>query len=146
MKFPRNATILRSQLDAAPFAAVFFLLVMFLMLGSLVYTPGARLELQLPRAAGLPGTDKPSVAVAIDADGRLYYQNQWIEENELRRRLQAAVKKSAEPLTLVVQADKAVSYEMCLRLALLGRDAGISEALLATLPRPYTTPAPRPAP
>jgi biopolymer transport protein ExbD len=146
MKFPRNATILRSQLDAAPVAAVFFLLVMLLMLGSLVYTPGARLELQLPRAEGLPGTDKPSVSVAIDADGRLYYQNQWIEEDELRRRLQAAAKKSAQPLTLVVQADKAVSYERCLRLALLGRDAGISEALLAMLPRPYTTPAPRAAP
>jgi biopolymer transport protein ExbD len=146
MKFPRNATILRSQLDAAPFAAVFFLLVIFLMLGSLVYTPGARLQLQLPSGAGLPGTDKPSVSVAIDADGRLYFQNQWIEEHELRRRLQSAVKKSAEPLTLVVQADKAVSYEMCLRLALLGRDAGISEALLATLPRSYATPAPRSAP
>ena len=146
MKFARNATIFRGQLDAAPFAAVFFLLVIFMMLGSLVYTPGARLELQLPRAEGLPGTDKPSVSVAIDADGRLYYENQWIEENELRRRLQAAVKKSPEPLTLVVQADKAVSYEMCLRLALLGRDAGISEALLATLPRPYATPPPRSAP
>jgi biopolymer transport protein ExbD len=145
MKFPRNATIFRGQLDAAPFAAVFFLLVIFMMLGSLVYTPGARVELQLPRADGLPGTDKPSVSVAIDAEGRLYYENQWIEEGELRRRLQAAVKKSAEPLTLVVQADKAVSYEMCLHLALLGRDAGIAEALLATLPRPYAA-QPKPLP
>ena len=42
MKFPRNARIFRGQLDAAPFAAVFFLLVIFMMLGSLVYTPGAR--------------------------------------------------------------------------------------------------------
>ena len=146
MKFPRNATIFRGQLDAAPFAAVFFVLVIFMMLGSLVYTPGARVELQLPRADGLPGTDKPSVSVAIDAEGRLYYENQWIEESELRRRLQEVVRKSAEPLTLVVQADKAVSYEKCLRLALLARDAGISEALLATMPRPYATPRPRSAP
>ena len=146
MRFPRNASIFRGQLDTAPFAAVFFLLVIFMMLGSLVYTPGARLELQLPRADGLPGTDKPSVAVAVDADGRLYYENQWIEENDLRRRLQEVVRKSAEPLTLVVQADKAVSYEMCLRLALLARDAGISEALLATMPRPYAAPPPRSPP
>jgi biopolymer transport protein ExbD len=146
MKFARNATLLRGQLDAAPFATVFFLLVIFMMLSSLVYTPGARLELQLPSAEGLPGTDKPTVSVAIDADGRLYYENQWIGESDLRRRLEAAVKKSGEPLTLVVQADKAVSYEMCLRLALLGREAGISEALLATLPRPYAAPAPRASP
>ena len=133
-------------MDAAPFAAVFFLLVIFVMLGSLVYTPGARLELQLPQANGLPGTDKRPVWVAIDADGRLYYENQGIEENDLRRRLQAVVKKSAEPITLVVYADKAVSYEKCLRLAVLAREAGISEALLATLPRPYATPPPRSPP
>ena len=142
MRFPRNVRILRGHLDAAPFAAVFFLLVIFVMLGSLVYTPGARLELQLPQANGLPGTDKRPVWVAIDADGRLYYENQGIEENDLRRRLQAVVKKSAEPMTLVVYADKAVSYEKCLRLAVLAREAGISEALLATLPRPYATPPP----
>ena len=96
MKFPRNARLLRSQLDVAPFASVFFLLVIFMMLASLIYTPGARIALQLPRAHGLPGTDKAPVAVAIDADGRLYYQNQWIEEEALRRQLQEAARKSSE--------------------------------------------------
>jgi len=146
MKFPRNARIFRGQLDAAPFAAVFFLLVIFMMLATLVYTPGARLELQLPRADGLPGTDKPTVSVAIDGDGRLYYENQWIGESALSNQLRVAVQKSAEPLTLVVQADKSVSYEACLRLALLARGAGISEALLATLPRAYAAPASRSRP
>jgi biopolymer transport protein ExbD len=136
MKFPRNARLLRSQLDVAPFASVFFLLVIFVMLGSLIYTPGARVELQLPRADGLAGTDKPSVYVAIDAVGRLYYENQWIDEKALRGRLQEAVHKSSEPLTLVVRADKSVSYDRLMRLTLLARDAGIPEALLATLPGP----------
>jgi len=113
------------------------------MLGSIVYTPGARIQLQLPRAEGLPGTDKPTVSVAVDADGRLYYENQWIAESDLRGCLREAVKKSPEPLTLVVQADKSVSYETCLHLALLARDAGISEALLATLPRTYAAPTSR---
>jgi biopolymer transport protein ExbD len=90
----------------------------------------------------LAGTDNPTVSVAVDADGRLYYENQWIEENDLQGRLRAAAKKSPEPLTLVVQADKSVTYETCLRLALLARDAGIAEALLATLPRAYGAPAP----
>ena len=142
MKFPRNARLLRSQLDAAPFASVFFLLVMFMMLGSLIYTPGARVELQLPRGANLAGTDKPTIYVAIDADGRLYYENQGIEEKALRTRLQAAARKSSEPMTLVVEADKSVSYERLMRLTLLARDAGIPEALLATLPGPLAPPPP----
>jgi biopolymer transport protein ExbD len=134
MKFPRNARIFRGQLDAAPFAIVFFLLVIFLMLASLVYTPGVRL--QLPVADELPGTDKPTVEVAMDASGRLYFENQPIEEPELRERLRQAVKRSGQPLVLIVQADKAVTNEMLVRLTLLARQAGIAEAWLATLPRP----------
>jgi len=130
MKFPRNARIFRGQLDAAPFATVFFLLVIFVMLASLVYTPGV--HIQLPIAEGLPGTDKRTVPVAIDANGQLYYQNQWIEEKELRGRLRKEVENSAEPLALLVQADKSVSYERILRLTLLASEVGITEAISAT--------------
>ena len=142
MKFTRNARLLRSQLDAAPFAAVFFLLVIFMMLGSLIYTPGARLALELPQGKGLPGTDKPTVSVAIDADGRLYYENQGIDEKALFGRLQEAASKSSGPLTLVVQADKRVTHERVMRLTRLASDAGIKEALLATLPGPMAQSSP----
>jgi biopolymer transport protein ExbD len=125
-------------LEVAPFAAIFFLLVLFLLAGSLVYTPGV--HIQLPTANDLPGTDKPTVSVALDGNGRLFYQNRLIEENDLKNRLTRAAKSSGEKLTLVVQADKAASYEQIVHLALLARDAGISEALLATLPRPLASP------
>jgi biopolymer transport protein ExbD len=136
MKFPRNARIFRGQLDAAPFAIVFFLLVLFLMLGSLLYTPGVRL--QLPTASDLPGTDKPSVSVAIDAHGRLYFENQPIEENDLKNRLQQTARNSSQAMTLLVHADKSVSYEKLIRLTLLAREAGIPEAWLATLPAAFS--------
>ena len=138
MKFPRHARILRGQLDAAPFASVFFVLVLFLMAGSLVYTPGVRL--QLPAAHDLPGADKPSVSVALDKHGRLYFENQGIEEAELRGQLQKIAGKSREPLTLLVHADKEATYEMIVQLTLLAREAGIPEAFLATLPRPFAGP------
>src|SRR5258707_12164758 len=100
MKFPRNARIFRGQLDAAPFAIVFFLLVLFLLLSSLVYTPGIRVPLELPRADGLAGTEKPPISVAIDANGRLYFENQLITETEVRVRLRRAAKSSPKPLAL----------------------------------------------
>jgi len=137
MKFPRNARIFRGQLDAAPFATVFFLLVIFMMLGSLVYTPGV--HIRLPVADNLTGTDSPTVKVAIDANGRLYFENQVIEEAQLRNELRKAANASSEPLTLVIQADQAASQEMLVRLSLLARDAGITNGLLATLPRPLAT-------
>lgn len=141
MKFPRNARIFRGQLDAAPVATVFFLMVIFVMLGSLVYTPGV--HIQLPVAEGLPGTDKRTVAVAIDANGQLYFQNQWIEEKELRKRLRKEVENSTEPLALLVQADKSVSYEKILRLTLLASEVGITEGISATLSPTASIPNPR---
>jgi biopolymer transport protein ExbD len=140
MKFPRNARIFRGRLDAAPLASVFFLLAMFLLLAGLTYTPGVRL--QLPLADDLPGLDRPTIPVAVDSSGRLYFENQLIDEAQLRLRLRQAVTNSAEPLALLVQADKAVTYEQLVRLSLLAREAGMREALLATLPRPVDTPAP----
>ena len=139
MKFPRNSRLLRSPFDLAPFAAVFFLLVIFLMLGGLV--PISGLPLQLPVADSLPGTDKPTVTVAVDASGRFYFANQIVTEDKLKSALNTAAQKSRAPLTLVIQADKAVTYDQFIHLTLLAREAGIQNALLATLPRAVTAPA-----
>jgi biopolymer transport protein ExbD len=140
MKFPRNTRLLRSPFDVAPFAAVLFLLVIFLMLGALLPVQGLHVELQPPTASDLPGTDKPSVAVAIDSSGRFYFANKIIAENELSNDLAAAAKNSREPLTLVIHADKLVTYEQLVRLTMVAREAGIRDVLLATLPRVISTP------
>ena len=136
MKLPRNTRVFSGSFDAAPYASVFLLFAMFLTLGTLVYTPGV--SLNLPMADDLPGIDKPSVTVAIDSNGRLFFQNQLIERDVLQSRLRDIAKKNSEPLTLVVQADKAVAYERLIDLSSLARDAGLHAALLATLPRAVT--------
>jgi biopolymer transport protein ExbD len=144
VKFPRNARIFRGQQDAAPFAIVFFLLVLFLLLGSLMHTPGVRLE--LPEAEGLPGIDAPPIDVAIDRNGRLYFENEPVEESSLTNSLRKAVQKSREPLVLVIHADRAVPLDRLMHLAMLGRSSGISNSLLATLPRPQLDAVPMSSP
>jgi len=140
MKFPRNARIYRGHLDAAPYASVFFLLVIFVLLGSMVYTPGVRV--QLPAVSEeLPGLDRPTISVALGSGGQLYYQNQIIDEDILKAKLRDAVANSKESLTLVVQADKSASEEHLIHLAMLARTTGINEMLFATLPRAIGSPA-----
>ena len=141
MKFPRNAKILRSHFDVAPFAAVFFVVVIFLLLGALLPVPGLRMSLQPPVAADLPGVDKPALAMAVDAQERLYFDNQIVNERVLKNSLTARASGAREPLTLIIHADKAVSYQTLAHLSLLARDCGITNALLALLPRPETAPA-----
>jgi biopolymer transport protein ExbD len=134
MKFPRNAKILRSPFEMAPFAAVLFLLVMFLLLAVLLPVQGLRVQLQPPAASDLPGVDTPTVAVAIDSGGRLYFANQIVSEVQLNSSLSNAVKDSRAPLTLVIHADKTVTEDQLIHLALLAHAAGIQNALLATMP------------
>jgi biopolymer transport protein ExbD len=141
MKFPRTAKILGNQSDTAPYAAVFFLLITFVLVAALLPTPGVGLSLvNLPEADNLAGANQPTVAVAIDCSNRLYFADQMIADAaaDLKTKLSNAVSRASSPLTLVIQADKTVSYEELLQLSLLARNVGITNALLATLPRPTT--------
>ena len=78
----------------------------------------------------------PTLAVAMDKGGCLYFRNQQIERGALESRLSEAARENPG-LTLVVQADKEVKNEDLVGLAALARRAGVQELLLATLPRVY---------
>ena len=136
MKFPRSAKILRNQFDVAPFAAVFFALLIFLLLAALLPVPGLRMSLTPPSAADLPGVDRPVIALAVDSQNRLYFENQIVTEAVLKTALATAAKSTPAALTLVIHADKSVTYDELARLALLARapGIGITNLLLATLP------------
>jgi len=136
MKFPRTAKILRSQFDVVQLATVFFCAVMFWLMAPLLPVPGLRVSLEPPSAADLAGVGQPTVAMAIDGQGRLYFENQIVSERQLVNGLVVAVKSSREPLTLVIHADKSVGYGQLAYLALLAgqTNIGITNLLLATLP------------
>jgi biopolymer transport protein ExbD len=139
MKFPRNARMFKGQLDAAPLACVLFCLLIFLLLALVVPIPG--IPVHLPDAIpGETGVEGFTVTVALDfggpqnPNGVLYFQNQIIGEMELQRRLKEEVRKSPQPLTLIVQADKKVTIEQLNRLTRVAEKAGIKDILQATLP------------
>lgn len=145
MRFPRHAKILRGQLEVAPFACVFVLLLIFLLLQSnFIYSTGVKIE--LPVGENFPGTANPAVVVGVDRAGQLYFANELISEADLHRRLADAVARyraGNQSLALVVQADKGVSYEVVVRLTEMAASAGIKEVLQAT--RPVAPASPRQA-
>ena len=146
MKFPRNARIFRGQLDAAPFASVFFLLVIFVMLGKLLYAPG--IQVKLPTAGNLilPGPEGATVAVAVTTNA-IYFKDQLVSEGDFSNQLFVAKQQVSGPLTLIVQADKDVTLGRWTRLCVLAQQAGITNVQQATLPRVFDSPsafAPKP--
>ncbi|HWF19074.1 MAG TPA: biopolymer transporter ExbD [Verrucomicrobiae bacterium] len=141
MKFPRNAKIFRGHLDVAPFAGVFFCLLIFVLLGSLVYTPGVHIN--LPQSSStLAGVDGPVLAVAVDPNGQFYFQNQLVQGTNLQQRLQMEAARQSQPLTLVVLADKSVTQGQLNQLYELARAAGIRQIQEAVLPRAFDSSVP----
>jgi biopolymer transport protein ExbD len=135
MKFERQARIFRGPLDAAPVAGVVMLLVIFMLVSSLLYTPGVLIE--LPIGEPLTVTDNPTVVVAVDSGGQCFVDNKPVEEPELKAvlesRLHTAVLQSKK-LTMVLWADKAAKNEVLMRLETLAQAAGISKVLVAGNP------------
>ena len=141
MKLPRNAKIFRGQLDAAPFAGVMFLLLIFLALNSrLVFYPGHKIDLA-EVGNSVPGTPNRTVVVAIDAAGLLYYDSQAIPEEKLMPKLKAVVQSSKDPVTLEILADKAGKLEATMRLMSLAREIGFQQVHIDG--RPATRPIPQ---
>jgi biopolymer transport protein ExbD len=138
MRFPRNKQIFRGQLDIAAFAGVLFILLIFILLHSqLVFTPGV--PIRLPEAEDLPGVSGRTLVVAVDAKGQYYFENQITHERLLRQRLKDAVDASREPITLVIEMDKSVTWDEVKKLGLLARKAGVKDAVLATRPPAFGT-------
>jgi len=140
MKFPRNAKIFRGQLDATPFAGVFFCVLLLLLLRSLLYTPGVLIHLPASTAK-ITGVDGPTVAVAVDAANQFYFENHIVRTNELLNRLAQQVRNSPQPITLVVEADRSVTLETLDLLSDIATAAGITQVLQQSLPRTFDPPA-----
>ncbi|MGA2555329.1 MAG: hypothetical protein ABSG04_03560 [Verrucomicrobiota bacterium] len=83
MRFPRQAKIFRGQLDAAPVASVLFLLLLFIQIKPLLYTPGVLVHLQ-----------NPAATIQIGKDGRIQFGTNFFTEAQTNL-LRAALQDSA---------------------------------------------------
>lgn len=86
MRFPRQARIFRGQLDPAPFAAVVFLLVLFLQISSLVHTPGVLVHL-----------NNPAATINVAADGTIRFGGNTYRVGETNRLLEALKNSPSGP-------------------------------------------------
>ncbi len=135
MKLPRNSKIFRGQLDVAPVVGVFFLLLIFLLLQNYItFVPGV--AVRLPEGANLSGFRGPAMAVIVDRGGHFFFDNQQLTRSELRKQMAAAVERSELPLTLLVQADRNVTYGVLMELNLMARESGMSDVFHVVKPGP----------
>jgi biopolymer transport protein ExbD len=89
MRFARHSTIFRGPMDPAPLAGVLFLLVIFLLLSSLLYTPGVLVKIG---KRGVVNTQ----AITITGANRIIFAGKTNDAAHLEQ-LRADLKDSAIP-------------------------------------------------
>lgn len=142
MKFPRRLSILKGPADPAAVAGVFFLLFGLVALHSSLVLP-AGVRLALPSAPAVRGDFLPRFTVAVDAAGRLSFENQVIGEEALAARLAGAVAAYPANPSLLLLADRSTPAERLAALFNLARGCGLTDVVVATSPVPGPAPSAR---
>lgn len=134
MHLPRHARMFAGQFDMAPFACVFFLVLMFLLLQTqLAPVPGV--QVRLPKVSLVDDARAgDGLVVVVDKENRLYFEQQITTEEKLQSDLAAKREKLGGKVQVLFQADAEVQNRTLTRLFALCRRAGIDEIKLQTRP------------
>jgi biopolymer transport protein ExbD len=126
-----------SDINVTPLVDVMLvLLVIFIIAAPFM---ASRLSLELPKAevpAPAPAAPEASVSIALDAQGRLHWNDEPLAEDALRQRLQATAQRNPET-ELQLRADASVPYGRVVQLIGMAQTAGLSRiGFVADAPAP----------
>ena len=126
-----------AEINVTPMVDVMLVLLVIFILSAPLFTHS--LQLDLPTAKSAPAPEKPqTVSVAIDAAGKLYWQDQAVTLEELTRRMAAAAGKQPQP-EVQLRADKATRYEVIADVMSAAQSNGLNKLGFVTDPKPDTT-------
>jgi biopolymer transport protein ExbD/biopolymer transport protein TolR len=113
-----------SDINMTPLIDVMLVLLVIFIITAPLMT--SSLKLDLPRAEGaLPGSAPAFVALAVDAQGQLFYGDEKLTPEQLLERVRAAAAR--DPATEVqLRADRAVPYGRVAEVIGLVQTAGLS--------------------
>jgi biopolymer transport protein TolR len=121
---------------------VLVLLIIFMVTANFIVRE--TVEVDLPRAANGGETVQGLVNVVIDKDGKLYFDGAEVPEDELQRKVSAAVAKDKDTRA-IISADQGLPYGRVMRLIDVVKGQGIAKFALNIQKDAAPTPAASPA-
>jgi biopolymer transport protein ExbD len=106
---PSRPHQMMSDINVTPMVDVMLVLLVIFIITAPMFTHAVKLE--LPRAqAAATQVQHGTITLAIDAQGRVYWDKDLVDEDALGRRLAAAAALDPQP-ELQLRADRATRYE-----------------------------------
>ena len=105
-----NASRPMSEINVTPLVDVMLVLLVVFIVTAPLFTHSIKVD--LPQAKAQVNQEKPeTVTLAIDGQGRLFWNNQPIEQVSLSRQLAQAAQQRPQP-SLHVRADRDTRYQV----------------------------------
>jgi biopolymer transport protein ExbD len=120
---------------AAPWICVFIPFAFFTLFHEYLVLPrGVRITLPAVDAPAAAAPGERLLVVAVDANGRPYFENQRVELAALPALLAVRAAGSNGPRTLLIHADAGVTAEALTAIAGAASAAGLRDIILASRP------------
>ena len=134
MQVAQDEDELNSQINTTPLVDVMLvLLIIFLITIPVVIH---NIALELPKERNLPTQTKPeNIVIAVDRDGNVFWNNQFVDDAQLFDRLKEIAVKKPQP-EVHIRGDREARYEFVGRVVFNCQRAAILKIGFITEPPP----------
>ena len=130
-----------SEINVTPLVDVMLVLLIIFMVTAPLMTSGVSVD--LPKTDAKPlNTDSQPLTVSINAEGKIYLQNEEVQMPELVAKLQA-LSQNDNDRRIFVRGDKDISYGLVMQVMGTITQGGFTKVALLAQP-PTTSPTPSP--
>jgi biopolymer transport protein ExbD len=123
-----------SEINTTPLVDVMLVLLVIFIITAPLLTHAVKID--LPQATSQPLEEKPEVIdLAVDADGKLYWNDTEIEKDALISRMNQESAKQQQP-ELQIRADKNTRYQVLAEVLAQAQTAGMKKVGFVSQPQP----------
>ena len=121
-----------AEINVTPMVDVMLVLLVIFIITAPLFTHAVKLD--LPNAQSTAAPEKPeTITLSINAEGKLFWNNAEINDQELNNRFVIAAQKIPTP-ELHLRADKSTRYEVIAKVMAGAQNNGISKIAFVTKP------------
>lgn len=114
-----------SDINVTPMVDVMLVLLVIFIITAPLFTHAIKLDLPNAQAAASP--QKPeTISLSIDGQGKIFWNNDPIEQKDLGPRLAQEAQKSPQP-ELQLRADKSTRYEVIAQVMAAAQNNGMTK-------------------
>ncbi len=129
-----------SDINMVPLIDIMLVMLIIFMITMPVLTQQVKVD--LPRATAATDPQEPErVTLAVDAEGKVFWNDEAIDAAALQLRLEDAARQEPQP-ELHIRGDRKTEYESVLQVMAAAQRAGVQKLGFVTLPGDADAPAP----